>query len=138
MPNDKSPPKPETVAQQETGGDCVSRLVVPLRFAVYPGEIRSQRDGDIHHIGFARLCELYNVPPALCVDMSRPENRVGRDMSKLVALRPSYRGNYTLTASERGACPWDTDGDGDCHKCHKRPGGCSWHNAELIHGEKDA
>ena len=27
MPNDKSPPKPETAAQQETGGDCVSRLV---------------------------------------------------------------------------------------------------------------
>lgn len=27
MPNDKSPPEPETVAQQETGGDCVSRLV---------------------------------------------------------------------------------------------------------------
>ena len=24
MPNDKSPPKPETVAQQETGGDCPS------------------------------------------------------------------------------------------------------------------
>jgi hypothetical protein len=30
MPNDKSPPEPETVAQQETGGDCVSRIVVPL------------------------------------------------------------------------------------------------------------
>jgi len=30
MPNDKSPPEPETAAQQETGGDCVSRLVVPL------------------------------------------------------------------------------------------------------------
>lgn len=27
MPNDKSPSKPETVTQQETGGDCVSRLV---------------------------------------------------------------------------------------------------------------
>ena len=27
MPNDKSPPEPETVAQQETGGDCVSRLI---------------------------------------------------------------------------------------------------------------
>ena len=24
MPNDKSPPKPETAAQQETGGDCPS------------------------------------------------------------------------------------------------------------------
>jgi hypothetical protein len=109
-----------TPNQSRVGG-CSPRPCSP-RFAVYPGEIRSQRDGDVHHIGFARLCELYNVPPALCVDMSRPENRVGRDLSKLVALRPSYRGNYTLTASERGACPWDTDGDGDCHKCFNRPG----------------
>ena len=31
MPNDKSPTEPETAAQQETGGDCVSRLVVHLR-----------------------------------------------------------------------------------------------------------
>ena len=30
MPNDKSPPKPETVAKQEAGRDCVSRLVVPI------------------------------------------------------------------------------------------------------------
>lgn len=27
MPNDKSLPEPEAVTQQETGGDCVSRLV---------------------------------------------------------------------------------------------------------------
>ena len=33
MPNDKSPPEPETAAQQETGGDCVSRLVGLLVFA---------------------------------------------------------------------------------------------------------
>jgi hypothetical protein len=30
MSNDKSPPEPKTVAKQETDGDCVSRLVVPL------------------------------------------------------------------------------------------------------------
>ncbi len=21
-------------------------------------------------------------------------------------------------------CPWDSNGDGDCHKCFNRPGGC--------------
>jgi hypothetical protein len=30
MPNDKTKSKPENVTQQETGGDCVSRLVVHL------------------------------------------------------------------------------------------------------------
>jgi len=31
MPNNKSSPEPENVTQQETGGDCVSRLVRILR-----------------------------------------------------------------------------------------------------------
>lgn len=66
------------------------------KYAVYPGNVRSQHDGDFHYIGFRQLCELYGVSPALCIDMSRPESRVGRDLSKLVALRPSYRGDYTL------------------------------------------
>lgn len=128
--------------RRENGHDPINReaamavlSVVPSehcspRFAVYPGKVRSHRDGDIHHIGFTRLCELYNVPPALCVDMSRPENSVGRDLSGLVALCPSYRGNYTLATPERGACPRDTDRDGDCHKCFNRPGGCSWQKAK--------
>lgn len=103
----------------------VKRQLIP-RFAVYPGQIRGERDGDVHYIGFARLCKLYNVPLALCVDMSRPENLLGRDTSKLVPLRPSYRGNYTLGEAKRGSCPWDTDGDGNCHKCFNRPGGCDW------------
>jgi hypothetical protein len=30
MSNDKSPPEPKTSPQEKTGGDCVSRLVVPL------------------------------------------------------------------------------------------------------------
>ena len=124
--------KKSTTTNGGASGDYRKRLVGPLRFAVYPGGIRSQRDSNIHHIGFTRLCELYNVPPALCVDMSRPENRVGRDLSKLVALRPSYRGNYTLKAAERGDCPWDTDGDGDCHKCHKRPGRCFWNKYDSA------
>lgn len=74
-----------------------------FRFAVYPGKVKSQSDGDIHHIGFTRLCELYNVPLSLCVDMSRPENRRARGLSKLTALRPSHSGNYTLVP-ERGDC----------------------------------
>jgi len=32
--NDNTPPKEETTHQQETGGDCQERLVVPLRDAL--------------------------------------------------------------------------------------------------------
>lgn len=35
-----------------------------------------------------------------------------------------------VTASGRVSCPWDTDSDGDCHKCSKLPGGCFWHGPE--------
>jgi hypothetical protein len=36
MPNDKSPPKSETAPQQETSGDCVSRLVRRCPVCNYP------------------------------------------------------------------------------------------------------
>lgn len=64
------------------------------RFAVYPGTIRSQNDGDVHHIGFGRLCQLYGVPPALCVDMSREECHRGMDASGLIQLHPRTDGHY--------------------------------------------
>lgn len=64
-------------------------------YAVYPGDV-SSRDGDIHYIGFAKLCSLYKVSPFVCVDMSRPEKYLGLDVSNLIALRPSTCGNYTL------------------------------------------
>ena len=46
MPNDKSPPEPETVAQQETSGDCVSLLVVPLRDALSLADFGPCRTAD--------------------------------------------------------------------------------------------
>jgi len=42
MPNDKSPPKQENVAQQETGGDCVSRLVLCLHCVHWGGHVRAE------------------------------------------------------------------------------------------------
>jgi len=48
MPNDKSPPEPETVTQQETGGDCVSRLVMPLDLWLqWHGDGDPEDDGEV-------------------------------------------------------------------------------------------
>lgn len=66
-----------------------------IRFAVYPGNIESRNDGDIHFIGFRKLCQLYSINPKECLDMSHRDNH-GRDISGLQRLGPSYAGDYNL------------------------------------------
>jgi hypothetical protein len=100
------------------------------RFAVYPGYVTSKTDGDRHWIGFGRLCELYRVPPSMCVDMSDERKTLGLRTEGMIALRPRYHGDYDLTATEKGRCPMDTNGDGDCHRCRGR--GCDWANDEMT------
>ena len=65
-------------------------------YAVYPGEVKSKTDGDVHYLSFHRLCRLYNVNPAQCVDMSRESarNAIIEDISSLIPLTPLYSGDY--------------------------------------------
>ena len=63
-------------------------------YAVYPGEVKSKTDGDVHYLSFHRLCRLYGVNPAICVDMSRESARNAiEDISNLIPLRP-LSGDY--------------------------------------------
>ena len=65
-------------------------------YAVYPGEVKSKTDGDVHYLSFHRLCRLYNVSPAVCVDMSRESARNAiEDISNLIPLTPLYSGDYS-------------------------------------------
>jgi hypothetical protein len=69
MLNHKSQPEPETVAQQEAGGDCVSRLVVPLPCPFC---------GDPMRINNAKLIT-HAVRPSHCIiaDLVWDESMVG-------------------------------------------------------------
>ena len=61
MPNDKSLPKPENVAQQETGGDCVSRLVVHLPELweeMAPGKVWARATKNVGGENMGLKCEL--------------------------------------------------------------------------------
>jgi hypothetical protein len=50
MPNNKSLPEPETVAQQDTGGDCVPRLVrLSLSFQPYEVELILDALSQVRH-----------------------------------------------------------------------------------------
>lgn len=67
-----------------------------IKYAVYPGEVKSKSDGDTHLITASQLMSLYRVNPKECVviDFERPETYLGRDVSNLIKLYPREDGNY--------------------------------------------
>lgn len=75
------------------------------RYALYPGPVRSRRDGDVHHIGVAQLRMLYRVRPDECIvinpsDYNDPSLRQKLELARtLIALRPRFDGNYALPAA---------------------------------------
>lgn len=77
-----------------------------IKYAVYPGYVRSQRDRDAHFIGAHQLMRLYGVRPEECLIV--PERvppgherlhalLVERVESQgLIRLAPSYSGDYRI------------------------------------------
>lgn len=72
------------------------------KYALHPGFITSERDGDLHYIGVAQLARLYQLRPSEYIvwDRKRPETYQGREWNDYVHLYPSYRGNYGRPDSE--------------------------------------
>jgi hypothetical protein len=72
------------------------------RYALYPGFVRSQTDGDRHYIGALTLAHLYGVRVQDCIvinpnDADDPSQREKLERARrLVPLVPRYDGNYTL------------------------------------------
>jgi hypothetical protein len=74
---------------------------VRQKYVVVPGWVRSQYDGQEHHISAGQLMYLYGVSPADCVvgkyDLLRREMRDaygGRVPDDWPRLYPLYDGNY--------------------------------------------
>jgi hypothetical protein len=61
------------------------------RYAVSPGWVKSQTDGDRHFIDAPRLAWLYGLRPGEWIDA---RDLRGRDTSGLVFLGPRYDGDY--------------------------------------------
>lgn len=66
------------------------------KYVVCPGGIKSQYDGDLHHISAGRLMELYRVDPKDCFIMDSPEKMLGFRWEDYIQLRPRSDGNYEL------------------------------------------
>jgi hypothetical protein len=69
------------------------------KYLVIGGPITSQNDGDEHYVNAKRLVELYRVDPRECFmteEKTFNNDILGVDTSKLIVLRPDYRGNYNI------------------------------------------
>lgn len=68
------------------------------KYLVCPGKVRSQSDGEFHHITAGQLITLYKVNTAECniVDESRKDSWRGLDWGAYIILRPRTDGDYSL------------------------------------------
>lgn len=82
------------------------------RYLLCPGNITSCTDGDRHYITADKLADLYGVQIAACIVFPEksPANHSARmalldrvHSGELVALTPSYTGDYTLPAAAAAA-----------------------------------
>lgn len=62
------------------------------RFAIYPGEVRSQNDGQRHYISGGRLIELYRLNPAECFIVRSASGEIINP--ELLPLYPLVDGRY--------------------------------------------
>jgi hypothetical protein len=67
-------------------------------YVLHPGCVRSQHDGQYHHIGASRLAELYRIPPGRWVVYDADLHDPSRKPSDwvLVHLFPRDSGRYEL------------------------------------------
>jgi hypothetical protein len=67
-----------------------------IKYFIYPGEVKSYSDGDIHYISGNKLIELYGVNPSECKIIRTPEDERGYDTSNVMFLYPRMSGNYKI------------------------------------------
>lgn len=65
-----------------------------IKYFVYPGEVKSISDGDIHYISGEQLIRLYDVNPSECKIILKPEDERGYDLTSVLCLYPRQDGNY--------------------------------------------
>ncbi len=68
-----------------------------IKYLVYPGEVNSQNDGDIHFISFKQLVQLYGVNPRECIDATKISKKALSGLEPTCTkLFPRYNGDYKI------------------------------------------
>ncbi len=65
-----------------------------LKYILFPGNITSKNDNQIHYISASMLIKLYKVNPKECIEFSRTINE--KEYQNLIELHPRYDGNYKV------------------------------------------
>ena len=71
------------------------------KYIVHPGKVFSS-DHDIHILGFRRLCDLYGVNPAECLNADSAMHTLGHDTSGMIHLYPDRSGRYKILKQDGG------------------------------------
>lgn len=68
------------------------------KYALYPGYVLSESDGEIHFISAMQLTELYGIDIKKCIviDYNKPETYAGINLSEYILLGSRRGGNYEL------------------------------------------
>ena len=71
-------------------------------YAIHPGYIISQYDGDRHYVPFTDLAGLYGLDPKDCIlwDINRVETYAGRRPEDYIHLYPRADGRYPNLGKE--------------------------------------
>jgi hypothetical protein len=73
-----------------------------IRYAVFPGNVTSENDGDKHYVGARQLMHLYGVDPRECIVISSEWQLMGREdyIKTLIPLWPHHSHyNYYVPGS---------------------------------------
>ncbi len=82
--------------------DSEGKLMTEPKYALYPGDVRSSKDGDFHFINAHQLAHLYMVPMSECLvvrrdDICDPQREdLVRRASTLIKCSPRNDGKYPI------------------------------------------
>lgn len=67
-----------------------------MKYLIFPGEVLSQYDGDVHFVTAPELMNLYKVDPKDCIVVRDAGQLRGLVVGDYIPLHPQFSGDYTL------------------------------------------
>ena len=67
-----------------------------IKYALIPGTVISEDDGQRHYINASMLAGLYRIPLGACIIVKSEYDRQTLNLEGLTILRPCADGNYKL------------------------------------------
>ena len=76
------------------------------KYGLFPGDVVSKNDGDIHYITAPRLAQCYGIDFGDCIVYSVNDTREDAERDGLIPLFPDPTGEYRLPCRAKQASAW--------------------------------